>query len=104
MLRLHVYAQAAPVANEEAFLTSTVRNLSVDQHCRNRQKTLPPPRLVIQMSGCTHALAMQPSCPQLPGISLWINRVLQQFMKRCQAVALTVAFLIDSRSLEPRAG
>jgi RNA polymerase sigma factor (sigma-70 family) len=36
MLRLHVYARAAPVANEEAFLTSTVRNLSVDQHRRER--------------------------------------------------------------------
>lgn len=36
MLRLHVYAQAAPVTNEEAFLTSTVRNLSVDQHRRDR--------------------------------------------------------------------
>ena len=36
MLRLHVYTKAEPVANEEAFLTHTVRNLSVDQHRRDR--------------------------------------------------------------------
>jgi RNA polymerase sigma factor (sigma-70 family) len=36
MLRLHVYARAEPVDNEEAFLTYTVRNLSVDQHRRDR--------------------------------------------------------------------
>jgi RNA polymerase sigma-70 factor (ECF subfamily) len=36
MLRLHVYCQAAPVANEEAFLRQAVRNLSVDQYRRDR--------------------------------------------------------------------
>ena len=36
MLRLHVYCQAVPVANEEAFLRHAVNNLSVDQHRRNR--------------------------------------------------------------------
>jgi len=36
MMRLHVYGQAAPVANEEAFLRHAVRNLSVDQHRRDR--------------------------------------------------------------------
>jgi RNA polymerase sigma factor (sigma-70 family) len=36
MLRLHVYARAESVENEEAFLTHTVRNLSVDQHRRER--------------------------------------------------------------------
>jgi RNA polymerase sigma factor (sigma-70 family) len=36
MLRLHVYAQAMPVANEEAFLRHTVTNLSIDQHRRDR--------------------------------------------------------------------
>jgi RNA polymerase sigma factor (sigma-70 family) len=36
MLRLHVYGQAAPVANEEAFLRHAVRNLSVDQYRRDR--------------------------------------------------------------------
>jgi RNA polymerase sigma factor (sigma-70 family) len=36
MLRLHVYGQAAPVANEEAFLRHAVRNLSVDQYRRER--------------------------------------------------------------------
>ena len=32
MLRLHVYGQAVPVANEEAFLRHAVNNLSIDQH------------------------------------------------------------------------
>jgi RNA polymerase sigma factor (sigma-70 family) len=36
MLRLHVYAQAVPVANEEAFLRHAVNNLSIDQHRRDR--------------------------------------------------------------------
>ena len=36
MLRLHVYAREAPVVNEEAFLTATVRNLSIDQHRHDR--------------------------------------------------------------------
>jgi RNA polymerase sigma factor (sigma-70 family) len=36
MMRLHVYGQAAPVANEEAFLRHAVQNLSVDQHRRDR--------------------------------------------------------------------
>jgi RNA polymerase sigma factor (sigma-70 family) len=36
MLRLHVYAQAVPVANEEAFLRQAVSNLSIDQHRRDR--------------------------------------------------------------------
>jgi RNA polymerase sigma-70 factor (ECF subfamily) len=36
MLRLHVYCQAAPVTNEEAFLRQAVHNLSVDQHRRDR--------------------------------------------------------------------
>jgi len=36
MLRLHIYGQAAPVANEEAFLRHAVRNLSIDQHRRDR--------------------------------------------------------------------
>jgi RNA polymerase sigma-70 factor (ECF subfamily) len=36
MLRLHVYCQAVPVANEEAFLRHAVHNLSVDQHRRDR--------------------------------------------------------------------
>jgi RNA polymerase sigma factor (sigma-70 family) len=36
MMRLHVYCQAAPVNNEEAFLTHAVHNLSVDQHRRDR--------------------------------------------------------------------
>jgi RNA polymerase sigma-70 factor (ECF subfamily) len=36
MLRLHVYGQAVPVANEEAFLRHAVTNLSIDQHRRDR--------------------------------------------------------------------
>ena len=36
MLRLHVYGQAVPVANEEAFLRHAVNNLSIDQHRRDR--------------------------------------------------------------------
>jgi RNA polymerase sigma factor (sigma-70 family) len=36
MLRLHVYGQALPVTNEEAFLRHTVHNLSIDQHRRDR--------------------------------------------------------------------
>jgi RNA polymerase sigma factor (sigma-70 family) len=36
MLRLHVYAQAAPVANREAFLRHAVHNLSIDQYRRER--------------------------------------------------------------------
>jgi|SRR5882724_4103084 len=36
MLRLHLYGQDAAVANEEAFLRHAVRNLSVDQHRRDR--------------------------------------------------------------------
>jgi RNA polymerase sigma factor (sigma-70 family) len=36
MLRLHVYAQGAPIANEEAFLRHAVHNLSIDQHRRDR--------------------------------------------------------------------
>jgi RNA polymerase sigma factor (sigma-70 family) len=36
MLRLHVYGQAATVANEEAFLRHAVVNLSIDQHRRER--------------------------------------------------------------------
>lgn len=36
MLRLHVYCQVAPVANEEAFLRHAVHNLSIDQHRRDR--------------------------------------------------------------------
>lgn len=36
MIRLHVYCQAKPVGNEEAFLRQTVQNLSVDQHRRDR--------------------------------------------------------------------
>jgi RNA polymerase sigma-70 factor (ECF subfamily) len=36
MLRLHVYGQEATVANEEAFLRHAVRNLSIDQHRRDR--------------------------------------------------------------------
>jgi RNA polymerase sigma-70 factor (ECF subfamily) len=36
MLRLHVYCQGVPVANEEAFLRHAVHNLSVDQHRRDR--------------------------------------------------------------------
>ncbi len=36
MLRLHVYAQDAPIANEEAFLRHAVHNLSIDLHRRDR--------------------------------------------------------------------
>jgi RNA polymerase sigma-70 factor (ECF subfamily) len=36
MLRLHVYAQDARVANEEAFLRHAVHNLSIDLHRRDR--------------------------------------------------------------------
>ena len=36
MLRLHVYAQTEPVANEEAFLKAAVRNLAIDHHRRHR--------------------------------------------------------------------
>lgn len=36
MLRLHVYAQEAQVANREAFLRHAVHNLSIDQHRRDR--------------------------------------------------------------------
>ena len=36
MLRLHVYAQAAPIANTEAFLRHAVHNLSIDQYRRDR--------------------------------------------------------------------
>jgi RNA polymerase sigma factor (sigma-70 family) len=36
MMRLHVYCQAVPVNNEEAFLRHAVHNLSVDQHRRDR--------------------------------------------------------------------
>jgi RNA polymerase sigma-70 factor (ECF subfamily) len=36
MLRLHVYARNAPVANEEAFLRHAAHNLSIDQHRRDR--------------------------------------------------------------------
>jgi RNA polymerase sigma factor (sigma-70 family) len=36
ILRLHVYGQASPVANEEAFLRQAVRNLSIDRHRRDR--------------------------------------------------------------------
>jgi RNA polymerase sigma factor (sigma-70 family) len=36
MLRLHLYIQEEPVANEEAFLRHAVVNLSIDQHRRDR--------------------------------------------------------------------
>jgi RNA polymerase sigma factor (sigma-70 family) len=36
MLRLHLYGQAVPVVNEEAFLRQAVNNLSIDQHRRDR--------------------------------------------------------------------
>jgi RNA polymerase sigma factor (sigma-70 family) len=36
MLRLHLYGQAVPVVNEEAFLRHAVNNLSIDQHRRDR--------------------------------------------------------------------
>jgi RNA polymerase sigma factor (sigma-70 family) len=36
MLRLHLYGQAVPVVNEEAFLRQAVTNLSIDQHRRDR--------------------------------------------------------------------
>jgi RNA polymerase sigma-70 factor (ECF subfamily) len=36
MLRLHLWGQEEPVANEEAFLRHAVRNLSIDQHRRDR--------------------------------------------------------------------
>jgi DNA-directed RNA polymerase specialized sigma24 family protein len=36
MLRLHVYGMEVPVVNEEAFLRQAVRNLSIDQHRRDR--------------------------------------------------------------------
>jgi RNA polymerase sigma factor (sigma-70 family) len=36
MLRLHVYGQGVSIVNEEAFLRHTVRNLSIDQHRRER--------------------------------------------------------------------
>ena len=36
MLRLHLYGQAVPVVNEEAFLRHTVNNLAIDQHRRDR--------------------------------------------------------------------
>jgi RNA polymerase sigma-70 factor (ECF subfamily) len=36
MLRMHVYGRDATVANEEAFLRHAVRNLSIDQHRRDR--------------------------------------------------------------------
>jgi RNA polymerase sigma-70 factor (ECF subfamily) len=39
MLRLHVYGQTVAVTNEEAFLRQAVRNLSIDQHRRERQRT-----------------------------------------------------------------
>ncbi len=39
MLRLHVYGQTVTVTNEEAFLRQAVRNLSIDQHRRERQRT-----------------------------------------------------------------
>ena len=38
MLRMHVYGQAVAVNNEEAFLRQAVRNLSIDQHRRERLK------------------------------------------------------------------
>jgi RNA polymerase sigma factor (sigma-70 family) len=36
MLRLHLYGQAVPVVNEEAFLRQAVTNLSIDQHRHDR--------------------------------------------------------------------
>jgi RNA polymerase sigma factor (sigma-70 family) len=36
MLRLHLYGQAVPVTDEEAFLRRAVNNLSIDQHRRDR--------------------------------------------------------------------
>jgi RNA polymerase sigma factor (sigma-70 family) len=36
MLRLHLYAQAVPVTDEEAFLRRAVNNLSIDQYRRER--------------------------------------------------------------------
>ena len=36
MLRLHLYSQAVPVMNEEAFLRHAVNNLAIDQHRRDR--------------------------------------------------------------------
>jgi RNA polymerase sigma-70 factor (ECF subfamily) len=36
LLRLHLYRQAEPVVNEEAFLRRAVNNLSIDQHRRDR--------------------------------------------------------------------
>jgi RNA polymerase sigma factor (sigma-70 family) len=36
MLRMHVYARAEPVANEEAFLSLAVHHLAIDQHRRER--------------------------------------------------------------------
>ncbi len=35
MLRMHLYRQDVPVANEEAFLRHAVLNLSIDQHRRD---------------------------------------------------------------------
>jgi RNA polymerase sigma-70 factor (ECF subfamily) len=39
MLRLHVYGRNVAVTNEEAFLRQAVRNLSIDQHRRERLRT-----------------------------------------------------------------
>jgi hypothetical protein len=44
------------------------------------------------------AAAPSQGCPQSRGKSLWITWVFQPFLKRCQLVAPTVAFLIGMRA------
>ncbi len=60
MLRLHVYGQAVVVSNEEAFLRQAVRNLSIDQHRRESQRT----NVAIEELSSRNALIETASTPE----------------------------------------
>jgi RNA polymerase sigma factor (sigma-70 family) len=80
MLRLHVYGQGSPVANEEAFLRQAVHNLSIDQYRRHGDEsrrnvsidTEAPSRLIAQASTPEESLENQ---QRLHNITVLLDRV-----------------------------
>ena len=95
MLRLHLYGQAVPVVNEEAFLRQAVTNLSIDQHRRDRldlRKEVP-----IEELDARNPLIAQESTPEE-------NLEVQQRLNRIRAVLDAVSLRTRQIYFAHRAG
>src|SRR5271168_2895723 len=103
MLRLHLYGQAVPVVNEEAFLRQAVTNLSIDQHRRDRldlRKEMP-----IEEFNARCPLIAQESTPEetleaeqrLSGIRAVLDAVSLRTREICSIISITATAVISSR-------